>query len=262
MTVSFHRYDLKTGFFPGTGAIDEVGEKTGKYYSLNVPLQENIDDATYYYTFTGVMDRVMSVYNPSVVVLQCGADSLAGDRLGCFNLSIKGHGSCVDYMRSKNVPMLVVGGGGYTIRNVARCWTYETAVLTQSLDLQEQFDPVIPPNSIYYGHFSPDYKLHSEIVDKSLPNRNDSTYINEIQRKVYEYLSYIQSSPSVQMKEVPPSFQNVMGGGMEWDKDRQVEEVEDTDPERRLEFGLSNSRENGAIRKTKEKQTIDGREYY
>lgn len=28
----------------------------------------------------------------SLNILQCGADSLAGDRLGCFNLSIKGHG--------------------------------------------------------------------------------------------------------------------------------------------------------------------------
>jgi hypothetical protein len=27
-------------------------------------------------------------------------------------------------------PMLVLGGGGYKIVNVARCWTYETAVLT------------------------------------------------------------------------------------------------------------------------------------
>ncbi|CAI8020593.1 Histone deacetylase 6 [Geodia barretti] len=32
----------------------------------------------------------MEVYRPSAVVLQCGADSLAGDRLGCFNLSLKG----------------------------------------------------------------------------------------------------------------------------------------------------------------------------
>ena len=31
-------------------------------------------------------------------------------------------------MRRFNVPMLLLGGGGYTIRNVARCWTYETAV--------------------------------------------------------------------------------------------------------------------------------------
>ncbi len=28
------------------------------------------------------------------------------------------------------IPMLVTGGGGYTKRNVARCWTYETSILT------------------------------------------------------------------------------------------------------------------------------------
>lgn len=34
--------------------------------------------------------KVMEMYQPNAVVLQCGADSLAGDRLGCFNLSLKG----------------------------------------------------------------------------------------------------------------------------------------------------------------------------
>lgn len=36
------------------------------------------------------MGKVMEMYRPSAIVLQCGADSLSGDRLGCFNLSIKG----------------------------------------------------------------------------------------------------------------------------------------------------------------------------
>jgi histone deacetylase 1/2 len=71
----------------------------------------------------------MEWYRPGAVVLQCGADSLAGDKLGCFNLSMKGHANCVAYVKSFGVPMIVVGGGGYTIRNVARAWTFETAVL-------------------------------------------------------------------------------------------------------------------------------------
>merc|ERR1712205_132263 len=61
-----------------------------------------------------------------LAVLQCGCDSLGGDRLGCFNLSIKGHGDCVNFIKSYKLPLLILGGGGYTIRNVARCWTYET----------------------------------------------------------------------------------------------------------------------------------------
>jgi hypothetical protein len=36
---------------------------------------------------------------------------------------------CVRFVRSLNIPLLVVGGGGYTLRNVARCWCYETSVL-------------------------------------------------------------------------------------------------------------------------------------
>jgi histone deacetylase 1/2 len=78
----------------------------------------------------------MEWYRPGAVVLQCGGDSLAGDRLGCFNLSMKGHASCVEYMKSFNVPLMMLGGGGYTIRNVARTWTYETG-LALGIDLSE-----------------------------------------------------------------------------------------------------------------------------
>ena len=75
-----------------------------------------------------VMTKVMETYQPSAVVLQCGADSLSGDRLGCFNLTLKGHGKCLEFMKKWNLPLLLLGGGGYTIRNVARCWTYETSL--------------------------------------------------------------------------------------------------------------------------------------
>lgn len=71
----------------------------------------------------------MDWYKPNAIVIQCGADSLAGDRLGCFNLTLKGHAACVEFVKSYNLPTLVLGGGGYTIKNVARCWSYETALL-------------------------------------------------------------------------------------------------------------------------------------
>ncbi len=35
------------------------------------------------------------------------------------------------------VPMLVLGGGGYTLRNVARCWTFETGRI-MGVDLPDQ----------------------------------------------------------------------------------------------------------------------------
>lgn len=74
------------------------------------------------------MTKVMERFQPSAVVLQCGADSLSGDRLGVFNMTIRGHGACVSFFRRYNVPLMILGGGGYTPKNVARCWTYETAL--------------------------------------------------------------------------------------------------------------------------------------
>lgn len=91
-------------------------------------MRDGMDDFTYERCFKPVISRVIDSYRPSAIVLQCGADSLTGDRLGCFNLTLKGHGMCVDYCLNFGIPVLLLGGGGYTIRNVARCWTYETAV--------------------------------------------------------------------------------------------------------------------------------------
>merc|ERR1719422_333182 len=113
--------------------------------------------------FVPVVSRVMELYQPSAVVLQCGADSLSGDRLGCFNLTLKGHGKCVEFMKRYNLPLMLLGGGGYTIRNVARCWTYETSVA-----LDQEIPNELPYND-YFEYFGPDFKLH--IAPSTWPTR-------------------------------------------------------------------------------------------
>lgn len=75
-----------------------------------------------------VISQIMEWYRPSAVVLQCGGDSLSGDRLGPFNLSMRGHANCVQFVKSFGLPLLVLGGGGYTIRNVSRTWAFETGL--------------------------------------------------------------------------------------------------------------------------------------
>ena len=54
-------------------------------------MRDGIDDECYQNTFVPIMSKVMECYQPSAVVLQCGADSLSGDRLGLcvfYNISI------------------------------------------------------------------------------------------------------------------------------------------------------------------------------
>jgi histone deacetylase 3 len=164
MTVSFHKYG--NSFFPGTGDMYEIGADFGKYYSVNVPLKEGITDADYVYIFKLVIDDVIQFYRPTAIILQCGADSLGGDRLGCFNLSIKGHGECVKIIKDYNLPLILLGGGGYTMRNVARCWTYETSIV-----VDETLNTELPDNE-YLEYYSPDFCLHPDLFNSKIENHN------------------------------------------------------------------------------------------
>lgn len=193
MTVSFHKFG---DYFPGTGDVRDTGYGKGKYYSLNVPLNDGIDDESYHSLFKPIISKVMEVYQPGAVVLQCGADSLSGDRLGCFNLSVKGHAECVRFMRSYNVPLLLLGGGGYTIRNVARCWCYETGVAVGS-----EVEDKMPYNE-YFEYFGPDYNLH--VAPSNMENQNSRAYLESIRERLLENLSKLQHAPSVQFHERPP----------------------------------------------------------
>lgn len=166
MTVSFHKYGE---YFPGTGELRDIGVGSGKYYAVNFPLRDGIDDVSYKSIFEPVISNVMEWYRPEAVVLQCGGDSLSGDRLGCFNLSMRGHANCVNFVKSFNLPTLVLGGGGYTMRNVARTWAFETGIL-----LNEQLDSQLPYNDYYEVRLSLLYiiNLKLTVYSTSRPTTN------------------------------------------------------------------------------------------
>ena len=226
MTFSLHKYG---DFFPGTGDSADIGAKEGEGFSVNAPLTNGMTDEAYRELFQPVMTKIMEVYQPGAIVLQCGADSLGQDRLGCFNLTLRGHGDCVKFVKSFGVPTLVLGGGGYTIRNVARCWCYETSVL-----LDKEISDDIPFND-YYEYYAPDFKLH--LKPEPMENLNTPEYVCVIFivcflsgdnvilmllifRDVYSYrsldavrvdilqqLQSLQGAPSVGMHTVPPAFE-------------------------------------------------------
>lgn len=39
-----------------------------------------------------------------------------------------GHADCVEYVKKFNLPLLLLGGGGYTVRATSRAWAYETGL--------------------------------------------------------------------------------------------------------------------------------------
>ena len=64
---------------------------------------------------------------------QCGADSLALDPLGGFNLTVDGVGRCVDLILASDVPTLFLGGGGYNQANAARYGEFDDVAIVETL---------------------------------------------------------------------------------------------------------------------------------
>lgn len=193
MTVSFHKFG--NDFFPMTGDVWDNGAGRGEYYSVNCPLKDGITDKNYEAMFKPVIAKVMEMFRPSAVVLQCGADSLCNDSLGTLNLTLNGHGNCVQFVKGFNIPTLVLGGGGYNICSVARCWAYETGLL-----LDTAMDDVIPYND-YWEYFAPNHRLHFQRA--KVADLNTRKYLGTLKEKIMESLRCLQAAPSVEMQEVP-----------------------------------------------------------
>lgn len=208
LTVSFHKYD-KELFFPGTGPLESTGpthpSNPGAHHSLNIPLNDGINDDDYGYLFTNVVGPCIERYRPTAIVLQCGADSLGHDRLGCFNLNIRGHGACVSFVKSFRLPLLVVGGGGYTPRNVARAWAHETSIC---IGADKDLNPVLPQHMPFRNAFMREGEtLFPPLHETKYENKNTREYMEKILIKVNEELRFMQGAPSVQMQYIPPDLQ-------------------------------------------------------
>ncbi|KAI9099492.1 hypothetical protein DFS34DRAFT_617736 [Phlyctochytrium arcticum] len=239
MCVSFHKFGE---FFPGTGALNDVGIGQGRHYSVNVPLNDGIDDHSYEDLFRSVISHVMEWYRPGAVVLQLGADSLVGDRLGAFNLSMRGHAQSVEFMKSFNVPLILVGGGGYTIRNVARAWCYETT-LAIGTEVPEEL-----PFHEYYEYYCPEYRL--EIPSSNMENLNTREYLEKVKIATIENLRHVAHAPSVQMHAVPHDDWS-SGDEEDDDKDERITQSM-SDKYRVPDNALSDSEDEGAQRRDRQ----------
>lgn len=124
---------------------------------MNVPLTDGLDDDMFInHAFVPVMDGIMEHYAPTAIVLQCGADSLAGDKIGKFNVTTTGHAEAGRYLRESypHIPIMVLGGGGYTISNVARTWSYETVAMLGYQDDQIPHLCAVVRRSVILSHIT------------------------------------------------------------------------------------------------------------
>ena len=86
--VSTHQYP----YYPGTGALDEVGQGQGEGYTLNLPLSAGCGDAEYQEVFEFVIDPICRQFNPEFVLISAGFDAHVRDPLGGMEVTEAGFG--------------------------------------------------------------------------------------------------------------------------------------------------------------------------
>lgn len=89
----------------------------------------------------------------------------------------------------------LLGGGGYTIKNVARLWCYETSIAL-NIELASEL-----PETDFKNYFHPNTTLH--IRKERTLNKNTQKSLQKCIQHAYELMRNIQFVPSVQLTDTP-----------------------------------------------------------
>jgi acetoin utilization deacetylase AcuC-like enzyme len=80
---STHQYPA----YPGTGWLEEIGEKQGKGYTINVPMPQDTGDDLYLKQLKELIPKLKDSFNPDIVAVSAGFDAHHSDPLLQLNLS-------------------------------------------------------------------------------------------------------------------------------------------------------------------------------
>ena len=119
MYVSLHRYG--EGFYPGTGAEDEIGAGAGAGYNVNVPWREKgLGDADYLAAFDLLIDPIASQFDPHLVLIAAGFDAAEGDPLGGMKVTTRGYALMTKrLLRLADGRVVAALEGGYGLTSTA-----------------------------------------------------------------------------------------------------------------------------------------------
>ena len=87
--ISTHQYP----FYPGTGAINEVGAGAGEGYTINIPLPAGCSDREYMEVFQHVVVPASEKFQPEWILVSAGFDPHRRDPLAGMNVTEEGFGS-------------------------------------------------------------------------------------------------------------------------------------------------------------------------
>jgi acetoin utilization protein AcuC len=112
--------------YPGTGFAEETGRGEAAGSKMNIPMPPAADDQAFFSAWEKA-EAFLRANAPDFVILQCGADSLAGDPITHLRYSDAAHRHATARLRliadeCCRGRLLALGGGGYNLDNLARAW--------------------------------------------------------------------------------------------------------------------------------------------
>ena len=139
---STHQYP----FYPGTGAVDEVGRGAARGRTVNVAWPAGMGDAEYLAAFDRVLLPIARSFDPQLVLVSCGFDAAAGDLLGGMRLSADGYAALTRRLLELAGGKVVLAlEGGYNLEAIAAAAAAVTRVLLG--EKPSEPDPG-PPNRV------------------------------------------------------------------------------------------------------------------
>jgi len=107
-------------YYPGSGALQELGAGRGEGYNVNVPLSGGMNDLAYAAIFNEVLSPIARQYQPEMIMVSAGYDIYYGDPLGAMAVTEAGFAYLTRVV--KNLAAELCGGrllltleGGYNL---------------------------------------------------------------------------------------------------------------------------------------------------
>ncbi len=83
---STHQYP----YYPGTGAINEIGQGAGRGFTVNVPLSPGCGDYDFAAIYNTLLIPLCRAYDPDFLLVSAGFDIYTDDPLGGMNVTVNG----------------------------------------------------------------------------------------------------------------------------------------------------------------------------
>ena len=118
--VSSHQFP----YYPGTGALDEVGEGEGRGFTVNLPMPAGLGDGEYRRAYREIVEPIVRAFDPELVLVSAGFDAHRDDPLGGMALSAAGFAELMDVCLTTasgaaRGRLVAVLEGGYDLDGIA-----------------------------------------------------------------------------------------------------------------------------------------------